>query len=92
MGKKTLRDVVGEWPPGAWYRSYSHSDQLLPDLENATIKSVSRRDDEVNLTIESNGEFSSTFPVVDEDKRRRVLEILSDAKGQKLVSVGDSEI
>lgn len=92
MKQRKLRDIAGEWPPGAWYRSYAHADKLTPDLGLATVASISISNNDVNLTINSNGAFSTSFLIADPDDRQRVLDVLSAAIGEQLLPLGDAEV
>ncbi len=91
MTAKKVRDVLGD--PGSWPHFRYGPGSGLPDLERATLKSVSENGVELNVAIDSNGqEYRSTFHLLDAKDRQAVFRVLQVAKGSRIEDVGDFEI
>lgn len=80
-----LIDALLPWTHMTWGSWGLFSDKLLPNLSSSIIKEISACKNNITITIEDEGRiFWTTIEISNEERRKKVGEVLTSAKGKTL--------
>lgn len=85
-----LMDALRPWPHMTWGSWLKGSEKLLPNFSSSIIKETSACENNITITIEDEGRtFFTAIEISNEERRRKVGEVLTTAKGKTLKQVGE---